>query len=133
MNIDREYLRLLSNFHLVAAGLTVLLAVLPLLEVTLGDALFATPLPDDSLSRPDVGLPSVFARASFLVGGWALAAFMYAAAGRLRRRTAWSFCFAVAILECLAIPHGTVLGVLTIGVLIRPQVRALFMPLRPST
>lgn len=133
MNNDREYLRLLSNFHLVAAGLTVLLAMLPLFEVTLGVTLIATPFHNGQPLSPDMGLMSVLVRVSLLLGGWALAAFMYAAAGRLRRQAAWTFCFAVAVLECLAIPHGTLLGVFTIGMLIRPQVRALFVPAQPLT
>jgi len=38
------------------------------------------------------------------------------------------FCLVMAGVECIFTPFGTVLGVLTIIVLVRPSVKELFMP-----
>ena len=51
-----------------------------------------------------------------------------AVAGRkLGRRTGHLYCLVVAGLECVFMPFGTVLGVLTILVLMRPSVKLLFI------
>jgi hypothetical protein len=49
-----------------------------------------------------------------------------AAARLLQRRHGYRFIFAVACLECLGFPFGTVLGVFTLVVLLRPSVKQLF-------
>jgi hypothetical protein len=50
-----------------------------------------------------------------------------ALAGRaIRRRENYTFCVIVAALSCMLMPFGTVLGVLTIVVLMRPSVKEMF-------
>lgn len=44
----------------------------------------------------------------------------------LEQRRAHTFCFVIAVLNCLNMPIGTVLGVLTLIVLMRPSVQAMF-------
>jgi hypothetical protein len=44
----------------------------------------------------------------------------------LKRHTNYTYCLVVAAIECMFTPFGTVLGVLTIIVLVRPTVKALF-------
>ena len=44
----------------------------------------------------------------------------------LRARKHWTFSIVVAAIDCLHFPLGTVLGVFTIIVLIRPSVRELY-------
>ena len=62
---------------------------------------------------------------------WMLFAGAYAvalpfAARFLRERRRYRFCFAVAALSCLFSPFGTVLGILTILVLVQDEVRVAF-------
>jgi hypothetical protein len=57
---------------------------------------------------------------------WALAA-LFGMAGRcLRRRTAYTFCFVMAVIVCSNFPLGTLLGVFTIVTLTRPHVKTAF-------
>ncbi len=51
---------------------------------------------------------------------------MLLAGRKLARRRSWTFCLVVASIECLFMPYGTVLGVFTIIVLLRPTVKELF-------
>ena len=58
--------------------------------------------------------------------GWALAACILAAGRMLARRRRYLFCLAMAGIECILMPFGTVLGVFTIIVLMRDSVREAF-------
>jgi hypothetical protein len=61
-----------------------------------------------------------------VLGGWTYAAAMLAAGRALARRRLYSFCLAMAGVSCVFAPLGTVLGVFTLIVLMRPSVKALF-------
>jgi hypothetical protein len=56
----------------------------------------------------------------------ALATALVCAGNFLRQRRHWLYCLVVAALSCAWFPFGTVLGVLTILVLARPEVKARF-------
>jgi len=53
-------------------------------------------------------------------------AMLMTAGAFLRRPAHYKFCFAAAVVACLLMPLGTVLGVFTIIALLRPGVKALF-------
>jgi hypothetical protein len=56
-----------------------------------------------------------------------MCAFCVFLAGRnLAQQRRYTFCLVIAGLLCIFIPFGTVLGVFTIVVLVRPSVKALF-------
>ena len=63
-----------------------------------------------------------------ILGGWTLAIAIFLAGRFLTRRAHYMYCFVVAAIECLLMPFGTILGVFTIIVLVRPSVKALFQP-----
>lgn len=63
-----------------------------------------------------------------LLFGWTLAALLIVAGAKLRRRRSHTFCLVIAGISCLFMPFGTVLGIFTIIVLSRPEVRATFAP-----
>ena len=67
----------------------------------------------------------IFASAFILIGE-TLAICLFVAATSLAHRRRYTFCFAVAIMSCLSMPLGTVLGIFTIIVLCRPTVKTLF-------
>lgn len=46
----------------------------------------------------------------------------------IKRRQARLFCLAIAGIDCLSIPFGTILGVMTFIVLGRNSVKAMFLP-----
>ena len=57
---------------------------------------------------------------------WVLAVLLAVTGRKLSQQRGHTFCFVVAILECLWMPLGTILGVFTLVVLTRPSVKALF-------
>jgi hypothetical protein len=128
MDRDAEHLRLLSIFYYVHAGLQAVGACLFLLYIFAGFAIAIGGAASHSSNAPPAFL-GVF----FVVFGGILMLFVLTMAalnyytGRcLTRREHRTFCFVIACLSCLSIPYGTILGIFTIIVLERPQVRALF-------
>ncbi len=72
----------------------------------------------------------------FIAAGWGLAICTAMAGKYLAEHKRYNFCLVVAAVLCLFMPFGTVLGVFTILVLVRPSVKALFegraMPSSPA-
>jgi hypothetical protein len=136
---DLEHLKLLQIFHYVVAGITFLCFSFPLFHVVFG-ILIAT----GGMGGSHEGLrggppPAVFGMLFAAVGcaivafGWTLAVLMIAAGRCIAKRRRHTFCVIVAGLSCLLMPFGTVLGVFTLIVLMKPQVKALFEPPAVST
>jgi hypothetical protein len=131
MNQDQEHLRLLSIFHYAVGGLTALAACFPCIHLFLGIALVsgAFPVqPGDQAPPPIVGWMFISIASVLILAGWTLAIAIFVAGRFLARRTHYMYCFVVAAIECLFMPLGTILGVFTIIVLVRPSVKALFQP-----
>ena len=61
-----------------------------------------------------------------IAAAWSFAVVLLFAARYLQEHRRYMFCLIVAGLECVFMPFGTVLGVFTIIVLLRPSVRQLF-------
>lgn len=132
MSNDGEHLQLLSIFHYILCGITALVACFPLIHLVIGLALLCMPPQAGQQSPPPflgwlfVGVASVL-----ILAGWTLALFMFLAGRAIARRERHFFCVVVAGCECLMMPLGTVLGVFTIIVLMRPSVKMLFQTVRP--
>jgi len=127
MNQDDEQLRLLSIFHYIVGGLLGLFACIPFIHVALGIMVLTGSL--DGATRPPAavfGWLFVVFGGAFILFGWTTAALVVIAGRKLQRRTAHTFCFVVACIECLFTPFGTVLGIFTIIVLQRESVKRLF-------
>jgi hypothetical protein len=127
--LDNEHLKLLSIFHYVVSGLAALFACLPVFHLIIGLILvFAPQKFGPSTNQP----PALFGW--FFVGfasiiillGWTFAAFVLITGRFIARRKHYTFCFAVACVECLFMPFGTCLGVFTILVLNRASAKELF-------
>ena len=65
--------------------------------------------------------------------GWAFAACVAYAGRCLNERRHYTFCMVMAGIACMFMPFGTILGVFTIIVLVRPSVKALFNGMTPGT
>jgi len=133
VNEDLEHLKLLSTFHYVVAALLAVFSLLPLFHLIAGLTMVRW-----SAEKPADAFPAIVAGGCLatLAGAWMLvglsSAVCLALAGRfLDRRRHHDYCLAVAGVSCLFMPVGTVLGIFTLLVLLRPSVRALFMP--PTT
>jgi hypothetical protein len=128
-SVDADHLQLLTVFHYVLAGLTALFGCFPCIHLALGIAFLSGAFPPDQHGNGPPRFIGVFfiAIALFLIAWfWALAVLIFLGAQNLRQRRRYTFCFVVAAIECLFMPFGTVLGIFTIIVLMRPTVKQLF-------
>lgn len=136
MNKDKEYLRLLTIFHYIVAGLAALFSFFPLLYTTIG-AIFifvarhGTPKPGEELPPEFLGWIFVGLGSFLFVLGIAMAICILIAGRCLSDCKCHSFVLVMACIECLFIPFGTILGVFAIIVLSRESVKALF-PTTPT-
>jgi hypothetical protein len=129
MNQDDEHLKLLSTFHYVVGGLTALFSLFGIFHLIFGLVMILAPGKLDAKGPPPPAfLGWLFAIIGGLVIGigWTVAAFIATAGRFLARHKHYLFCLVMAGIECLMAPFGTVLGVFTIIVLIRPSVQQLF-------
>lgn len=128
MTQDEQNLNLLAIFHYVVAGLTALFSCMFLAHVAMGIAMLCGAFEGKEAPPRFLGWFFIIFPSVFILVAWTLAGFILAAGIKLRRRTSRTFCLVVAGLECMMMPFGTVLGVLTIAVLMKDSVRVLFEP-----
>jgi hypothetical protein len=129
MDQDQEHLRLLSLSHYIMGGIIGLFSCFPIVHVIAGVAILngAFPkIPDQPELPPAAGWIFIGGGVCVIVVGWILAIAVLLVGRLLAKRKAYIVCLVVAAIECLFIPFGTVLGVLTIIVLMRPSVKQLF-------
>ncbi len=126
---EEEHLKLLSIFHFVLAGITALFACIPILHLIFGIIFLLNPEAfdeGDAAAGQIFGWMFVLLPAAFIVAGWTLAAFIATAGRYIKSRERRMFCLVVAAIECVFMPFGTILGVLTIIVLLREPVMEAF-------
>lgn len=125
-----EHLKLLSIFHYVFAGVLALMACIPLIHVAFGLAMIFAPRHHGG-GRGDMppalfGWLFVLLGGAFILIGWVVAGLLAWAGRCLSRRSHYTYCFVMACVACAFMPFGTVLGVFTILVLSKPEVKAAF-------
>lgn len=117
----QQYLRLLSIFHYVVAGMVGLMACFPLIHVAVGIALLVS-----GDEEAFIGAFFALIGGAIVLGGWAVAVLVALGGRFLGRRTHYTYCLIAAGVACLVWPLGTALGVLTVLLLVRPEVKAEF-------
>ncbi len=126
-----RHLELLSIFHYVVAGLTVVFSLFGLIYVGVGAGMLFRP--ESFVGRSDPP-PAFLGPVLLAVGiGWVVCSLAFAvllvlAGVWLRRHRRYLFCLVIAALACMLMPFGTVLGVFTIVVLMKSEVKARFQP-----
>ena len=128
---DEHHLQLLSIFHYVVAGMAALFACFPMFHLLFGIVFLLAP---ESMSGPHgsgppplfFGLVFTIIPAMIIVAGWLFALCIFYGGRCIARRSKYRYCLFAAGLSCLFMPIGTVLGVFTIIVLVRPSVKELF-------
>jgi hypothetical protein len=131
---DEEHLRILSILYYVLGGLQLLAGLVPLIWVVIGIALVAAGASDASGGAP----PAVMGFFFIVIAGGisllilALAACKFFTGYSLGQRKNYMFCFVIACLTCMWMPLGTLLGVFTIVVLMRPGVKEMFGVAEPA-
>lgn len=127
MNQDAEHLRLLSIFHYVVAGVAGLFALFPTFHLLMGIFMVSGTFAGTEEPAPALfGWFFILFAAGWIGCGIAFAVALAVAGRDLRLRRRYTFCLVMAALACCFMPFGTVLGVFTIVVLMRPSVRASF-------
>ena len=135
-NQDDEHLRLLGIFHYVCAGMAALFACFPIIHLVLGLMMVLNPRvfgPIKEQPPPFIGWFFVIFASGIMLAGWTFAGLVAWAGRCLGRRKHYTFCLVTACVACLFMPMGTVLGVFTIIVLMRPSVKTLFASQAPGT
>ncbi len=129
-NQDAEHLKLLSIFHYVVAGMMALFGTFPIIHFLIGLAMVSGAMvaPRDVAPFPALfGGFFVLVAGGMMLVGWTLAACTFAAGRSLAQRRRYTFCLVMAgIMAAMCMPFGTVLGVFTIIVLLRPSVKEAF-------
>ncbi|HEL2979276.1 TPA: hypothetical protein UMB92_002130 [Stenotrophomonas maltophilia] len=130
---DADHLRTLSIAHYVVGALIAMFSMIFIIHIVLGITALSGNLPMDSGGQPSspaeqrlfgwmftlIGCVAVF-------GGITLGAFVAYAGRCLAHRRRYMLCLIAAGLACLFTPIGTVLGVFSLIILLRPQVKAAF-------
>jgi len=129
---DEEHLRLLAIFHYVVAGLGALFACFPLIHVAMGLMLFFGSAfthkgPGNNLPPQWFGLIFVVIGGVMVVLGWTAAICTFISGRYLAKRRKRMFSFVMAVVLCMFMPFGTVLGIFTIIVLRRESVQRLYL------
>ena len=125
---DVEHLRLLRIFYFIAAGIAIAMILFLFLHYSIMSHVLSTVPPTADDSFPATEFFGMF-RWLYLIFGILLlvcAALDIIAGIFIGKRQHWTFTFAIAVLNCFNAPIGTALGVFTIMVLIRPQVKLLY-------
>lgn len=128
MTQDESHLKTLSIFHYVLAAASAFFSSFFLIHFFLGAAIMGGALAHGRNPPPaPLGILFMAIGGVAVLLGWSFAACLIVAGRSLARRRRHTFCVVVAALCCvLCNPLGTVLGVFTLIVLLRPSVKALF-------
>jgi len=128
--IKSQTLELAGIFHYVLAALIFIGALPALIMMGIG-SIAVMGILSDGPQDAEIGLFAVsllFFGAPLVYMGlfWTLAALVLMAGRRIGQRTNLGFCQVIAGLECLFVPFGTILGVLTLILLTRDDVQREF-------
>jgi hypothetical protein len=125
--IDANDLNLLSIFHFLGAGLSLLGNLFVLVHYAIFHTFFSNPKlwEGQKQTPPPAEFLEIFMWFYLIFGAWFLTSLILNLISGLciRAREHRTFSLVVAGVNCLHIPLGTVLGVFTIIVLIRDSVR----------
>jgi hypothetical protein len=128
MKQDLQHLKLLSIFYYVVGGMIALFSCFALIYLFVGVMFVAAPPPSGNGPPPPQALGWFFIvfSAGMMLLGWTWAAALMVAGWFLGRCRHYLYCMVMGCSALLFQPFGTVLGVFTILLLIRPTVKRLF-------
>jgi hypothetical protein len=130
MPAPRDDLRLLSIFHYILAGMAALFSLFPVFHLAVGVAMITGQLTGPRREAM-FGWVLVAIGSALILSGLAYAVLVALAGRYIGTQRHWIYCMVIAGLSCVFFPLGTVLGVFTLVVLSKPDVRALFQAEAP--
>ena len=125
---NTEHLQLLRIFHFVLGGMTLLFSLFPVIHLVIGIAILSGAFEGNGNNPPPpiFGLMFTIMPLLFIIIGMTIGSLQIAAGINIGKRTKYKLCFVVACIECMMMPLGTVLGVFTIILLNKEEVRSQF-------
>jgi hypothetical protein len=126
MNQDENNLNTLSLFHYILGAITALGSFVYIIHIVLGVLFIVNTFKGPNAPPEAIGFLFVVLGSLALLFGLTVGILMIIAGRKLRRHVSRTFCIAVAAIECLLTPLGTILGVFTIVTLMKESVIALF-------
>ena len=132
MDTDNNHLNILSIFHYVFAGITGISACFPIFHLIMGlSMLFGNFYPEEVGAEIPFpfemfGLMFTLIPAAIIIIGWVFAIAIAISGYFLSKRRNYLYCLIVAGISCVFMPFGTILGVFTIVVLMKDDVKDLF-------
>jgi hypothetical protein len=128
MSQNEQILKLLSIFHYVVAVIAGLFSLIPTIHLVVGLAVVTGAIqpPKEPFPLSLVGWFLVAFASVWILGGLTFATCVFLAGRSLARRRRYTFCLVMGGMDCMFMPFGTVLGILTLVFLLKDDVRALF-------
>lgn len=128
MDKNLENLRVLGIFYYVVAAFAAMIALIPMIHLTIGSVLLIVSLVNPKVMFPLTFVGGVFVLvASFLILLGATFGTCLFLAGRFLRQTRhYYFCLVMGGVACVFFPWGTILGVFTLVLLSKEEVKSLF-------
>lgn len=127
MNNDLQYIKILSIFYYVIGGLIALVSCLALLYLFIGVMFVTNPPPTGGGPPPPaIGWFFIVVSIAVMVIGWTWAVALMIAGWHMGKCRHYLYCMVMGCSALLYVPLGTVLGVFTIIVLVRPNAKRLF-------
>jgi hypothetical protein len=124
-------LNLLSIFHNLVAALWAVVAIFPIMYLGTGLDIIEGRFSGVPELTDTFGWSVILWSTASVVLAVAMAMATFIAGWRLAQRRARPFCLWVAAINCFFFPFGTVLGICTLVVLSRPDVRQAFASTSP--
>ncbi|REJ72456.1 MAG: hypothetical protein DWQ29_21190 [Planctomycetota bacterium] len=123
---DAQHLRLLSIFHYIVGGMMGLFGCFPIIHFVVGIAALSGAMNNGNGPPAAFGWIFITVAVAVMTFMWSVAIAIILAGPKLRDRTGYTYCVVAHVVERTFMPFGTVLGVLTLIVLMRPSVKAAF-------
>jgi hypothetical protein len=136
--VDASHLRTLAICHYICGALEICFGSLFIFHIVMGAVLLHSPNLLTPATGPSVPLPPGFAWIFILMGsfavfsGWVSGILTIISGRCIARRRRRLFSLIMAGVNCLWAPIGTVLGIFTFVVLLRPSVQSLYGEARPG-
>ena len=128
MTKDENHLGILSTFYYVVAALAGIFSCMPFIHITIGVAMLLGVMDSSTGEAPPAFLGWIFIIVGALVSlmGFAYTVMLILTGRFLKHRRHYTFCLVIAGMSCLFMPFGTVLGIFSIILLSKPELKAMF-------
>lgn len=131
MNDDVRYLNLIAVFHIIVGFVAGIFSCLPLINLSMGLSMLSDipkMIVQDVAFSPLAVVPIMFTLLPILIVviGWMFAIAVSLNGYYIKNRLWHTYCLVVGGVETIFMPFGTILGVFTIILLTKPNIKKLF-------